>query len=88
MNATMEQYIWVFFDHQQDSLVLWLNVPECATNNGTSESTNRTPLYSVPGLNLWMLFGNTRHRNGNNAVLMHIRFKQLCNKFMNIFGLG
>jgi len=49
MNANMEQYLTVFVNHQQDNRVKWLLMAEFTANNGTSETTNCTPLFAVHG---------------------------------------
>jgi hypothetical protein len=50
MNAGMEQYLWVFVNHQQHNWVQWLPLAEFAANNGVSESTKCTPFFSVQGM--------------------------------------
>jgi len=42
MNASMEQYLQVFVNHQQDYWVEWLPLAEFVANSGTSESTKCT----------------------------------------------
>jgi len=56
MNAGMEQYLWVFVNHQQDDWVQWLPLAEFATNNGMSESTKCTPFCAVQGVDPRMSF--------------------------------
>jgi len=50
MNASMEQYLRVFVNHQQDDWVKWLPLAEFAAKNGTSETTKCTPCYAVEGV--------------------------------------
>jgi hypothetical protein len=38
MNAGMEQYLWVFVNHQQNNWVQWLSMAEVAANSGIKES--------------------------------------------------
>jgi len=40
INASMEQYLRVFVNHQQDDWVKWLPLAEVAANNGISETTS------------------------------------------------
>jgi len=49
MNASMEQYLWVFINHQLDDWVHWLPLVEFAANNGVSETTKYTPFFTVQG---------------------------------------
>jgi len=56
MNASMEQYLRVFVNHQQDDWVQWLPVAEFAANNGVSESTKCTPFFAVQGSDPRMSF--------------------------------
>ena len=56
MNASIEQYLWVFVNHQHDDWVRWLPLGEFAANNGKSETTKCTPFYGVKGVNPWMTF--------------------------------
>jgi len=50
MNASIEQYLRVFVNHQQDDWVKWLLSAEFAANNGTSETTKCNPFYAVQGV--------------------------------------
>jgi hypothetical protein len=56
INAEMEQYLRVFVNHQQENWVQWLPLAEFAANNGTSESTESTPLFTVQGVDPRMTF--------------------------------
>jgi len=56
MNASMEQYLRVFVNHQQDDWVKWLPWAEFAANNGVSETTKCTPFYTIQGTDPWMAF--------------------------------
>jgi len=56
MNVSMEQYLRVFVNHQQDDWVKWLLLAEFAANNGTSETTKCTPLLAVQGVDPRMSF--------------------------------
>jgi hypothetical protein len=56
MNASMEQYLRVFVNHQQDHWVQWLPLAEFAANNGASETTKCTPFFAVQGTNRRMSF--------------------------------
>jgi len=56
MNASMEQYLRVFVNHQQDDWVLWLPLAEFATNNGVLETIKCTPVFAVQGTNPRMSF--------------------------------
>jgi len=49
MNASMEQYLQVFVNHQQDNWVQWLPLAESAANSGTSDTTKCTLIYAVQG---------------------------------------
>jgi len=46
-NASMEQYLQVFVNHQQDGWVQWLPQAEFAANNGLSETTKCTPFFAI-----------------------------------------
>jgi len=56
MNASMEQYLRVFVNHQQDDWVQWLPLAEFAANNGVSETTKCTPFFAVQGTDPRMSF--------------------------------
>jgi hypothetical protein len=56
MNAVMQQYLWVFVNHQQDDWVQWLPLAEFAANNGVSESIKCTPFFAVQGVDPQMSF--------------------------------
>jgi hypothetical protein len=56
MNAGMEQYLWVFNNHQEDDWVQFLPLAEFAANNGMSESTKCTPFIAVQGVDPLMSF--------------------------------
>jgi len=56
VNASMEQYLPVFGNHQQDDLVQWLPLAELAVNNGTSESTKCTQFSAEEGVDPQMTF--------------------------------
>ena len=49
MTASMEHYLWVFVNNQQDDWVKWLPFGEFAANNGTFLSTKCTPFLAVQG---------------------------------------
>jgi len=51
MNASMEQYLMVFGNHQQDDWVKWVPLAEFAANNGVSKTTKCTHCYAVQGMN-------------------------------------
>jgi len=74
MNASMEQFLRVFVNHQQDDWVQWLPLAECAANNGISETTKCTPFFAVQGVDRQMLFGGepskereSRRRNADQV---------------------
>jgi len=56
MNASMEQYLQVFVNHQQDDWVQWLPLPGFAGNNGILESTKCTPFFVDQGTDPRMSF--------------------------------
>jgi len=56
MNAGMEQYLWVFVNHQQDDWVQWLPLAEFAANNGMSKTMKCTPFFAVQRVDPRMLF--------------------------------
>jgi len=56
MNASMEQYLRVYVNHQQDDWVKWLPLAEFAANNGMSETTKYTLFYAVQGVDPRMSF--------------------------------
>jgi len=56
MNASMEHYLRVFVNHQQDDWVQWLSLAEFAADNGISETTKCTPFFAVHGVDPWMTF--------------------------------
>ena len=56
MNASMEQYLRVFVNHQQDDWVKWLPWAEFAANNGVSETTKCTAFYAIQGTDTRMSF--------------------------------
>jgi len=49
INASMDQYLLVFINHQQDDCLKSLLLAEFAANNGVSEITKCAPLYAVQG---------------------------------------
>ena len=50
MNASMEQYLRVFINSQQDDWVQWLPFAEFAANDGVLETTKCTPVFAVQGV--------------------------------------
>jgi len=56
MNASMEQYLRAFVNHQQNDWVKWLPLAKFSVNNGTSESTKCTPCFAVHDVNPRMSF--------------------------------
>jgi len=56
MNASMEQYLQVFVNHQRDDWVKWLPLAEFAANDGGSETTKCTPFYAIQGTDPRMPF--------------------------------
>ena len=56
VNASMEQYLWVFVNHHQNDWVEWLPLAEFAANNRTSETTKCTQFYAVQGVDPRMSF--------------------------------
>jgi len=56
MNASLEQYIRVFVNYQQDYWVKWLPSAEFAANKGISETTQCTPFIAVQGMDPRMSF--------------------------------
>jgi len=65
MNASMEQYLRVFVNHQQGNWVKWLPLAEFAANNRISETTKCTPFFAVRGIDPWIEFSGepTRDRD-------------------------
>jgi len=63
INASMEHYLRVFINHQQDDWVKWLLLTEFAANDETSETTKRSPFYAVPGMHPWMTFAGSPTRD-------------------------
>jgi len=55
-NASFQQYLWVFFNHQQDDWVQWLPLAEYAANNGISDSTKYTPFFALQGVDPQMSY--------------------------------
>jgi len=49
MNATMEWYLRVFVNHQQDDWLKWLPLAEFAANNAVSETSKFTPFNVIQG---------------------------------------
>jgi len=56
MNASKEQYLWAFPNHQQDDWVRWLLLAEFAANNAVSETTKCIPFYVIRGTDPRMSF--------------------------------
>jgi len=56
MNASMEHYLRVLVNHQQDDWVKWLPLVECAAKNGTSKTMKCTPFYAVHDVDPRMTF--------------------------------
>jgi len=50
INAAMEQYLRIFFNHQQDDWVQWLPLAEFAANSGISEAAKCSPVFCNSGL--------------------------------------
>ena len=63
MNASMEQYLWVCINHQQDDWVKWLPLAWFAANNGISDTTKCTPFYVVQGVDPRMSLVENRQSN-------------------------
>jgi len=58
MNASMELYLRVFVNPQQDDWVKWLPMAEFTANNGTLETTKCTQFFTMQGTDPWMIFLN------------------------------
>jgi len=56
MNSSMDQYLRVFVNHQQDDWVKWLPLAEFAANNEVSETIKCTPFYAIQGMDPRMSF--------------------------------
>jgi hypothetical protein len=56
MNPSMEQYLQVVLNHQQDNWVQWVPLPDFAVQNGVSKSTKCTPFFAVQGVDPRMSF--------------------------------
>jgi len=69
MNASMEQYLRVFVNHQQDDWVQWLPLAEFAANNGISETTKCTPFFAVQGVDPQMTFAGEPTKEQDNRRL-------------------
>jgi len=65
MNASIEQYLRVFMDHQQNDWVKWLPLAEFAANNGVSETTKCTAFDAVQGTDPRMSFAGQPTREQN-----------------------
>jgi len=69
MNASVEQYLQVFVNHQQDDWVQWLPLAKFATNNGTSESTKCTLFFMVSGIDPRMSFAGEPRKDPDHRRL-------------------
>jgi len=69
MNASMEQYLRVFVNHQQDDWVQWLPLAKFAANNGVSETTKCTPFFAVQGVDPRMSFAGEPTKEQDNRRL-------------------
>jgi len=69
MNASMEQYLRVLVNHQQDDWVQRLPVAEFAANIGILESTKYTPIFPVNGMNPRMSFAGEPTQERNHRCL-------------------
>jgi hypothetical protein len=56
MNASMEQYLRVFVNHQQDDWVQSRPLAEFAANNGISETSKCNLIFAVEGTDHQMSF--------------------------------
>jgi len=50
MNASIEQYLRVFVNHQQEDWVKWLPLAEFAANNEVSQTTKCNTLFEIQGM--------------------------------------
>jgi hypothetical protein len=69
MNASMEQYLRIFTDHQQDDWVQWLPVAEFAANNGTSETTKYSVFFVVTGIDPGMTVDVADEEPGDSRAI-------------------
>jgi hypothetical protein len=49
MNASMEEYLWVFVNHDQHGWVIWLPMSEFTAHNETFVIKKYTPLLGTNG---------------------------------------
>lgn len=56
MKASMEQYVGVFINHQQDERVKYLPMAKFAANNTTSETTKCTLIFAIQGVDRRMRY--------------------------------
>jgi len=56
MNQELEQYFWMFIDHQQEQWPEWLGTAEFAYNNKVHMGTKVSPFKANQGQDLWMRF--------------------------------
>jgi transposase InsO family protein len=61
-NTSMEEYLRVFVNHQQNDWVQSLPLDKFDANNGLSETTKGTPIFAVQGANTRMSFGGEATR--------------------------
>jgi len=69
MNASMEQYLWVFGNHQQDDWVQWFSLAEFAANNGVSESSKCITCFAVQGTDPRISFAGVQTQEPNPRPL-------------------
>jgi len=69
MNASMQQYLRVFVNHQQDDWVHWLPLAEFVANDGISETTKWTPFFADQGVDPQMSFAGEPTKEQDNRRL-------------------
>jgi len=70
INASMEQYLRVFVNHQPDDWVKWLPLKEFEANDGVSETTKCTPFHVIQGMDPWMWFAGEPSKEWDQQRVM------------------
>jgi len=56
VNASIEQYLWIFVSYRQEYWAYWIPLAEFAANNGSLESTKSPTFFPIQGVDPWMSF--------------------------------
>jgi len=77
MHASMEQWMRVSINHQQDDWGQWLPLAEFASTNGILETTKCTPVFAVQGTDARMSLAGepTKKQDYRRVNANHVQTK-------------